>query len=89
MLPYVEYTLEVSGTNILNQSGSKVQLTFKLIETHGIKSQPKLQIISRPTFVIGSEAVFETMLYPICGEPIEDNYNNLQVNNTPACFEYS
>lgn len=80
MLPYVEYTLEMSGTNILNQSGSKSQLKFKLIETHGIKSQPKLQIISRSTFAIGSEAVFETMLYPICGDPVEDNYNNLQVN---------
>jgi len=81
MLSHVEYTLEVSGTNILKQSGSKNQLKFKLIETYGVKSQPKLQIISRPTFAIGSEAIFETVLYPICGEPIEDNYNDLQVNN--------
>jgi len=81
MLPYVEYMLEVSGTNILNKSGSKSQLKFKLIETHGVKLQPKLQIISCPTFAIGSEAIFETVLYPVCGEPIEDNYNNLQVNN--------
>lgn len=79
MLPYVEYTLEVLGTNILNQSGSKSQLRFKLIETHGIKSQPKLQIMSYPIFSIGSEAVFEIILYPICGESVEDNYNNLQV----------
>lgn len=79
MLPYVEYTLEVSGTNILNQSGSKSQLKFKLIETHGIISQPKLQIMARPTFAIGSEAVFETVLYPICGDPLEDSYDDLQV----------
>lgn len=79
MLPYVEYTLEVSGTNILNQSGLKKQLKFKLIETHGIKSRPKVQIVARPTVAIGSEAVFETLLYPICGEPVEDYYNNLQV----------
>jgi hypothetical protein len=79
MLPYVEYTLELSGTNILNQSGLKSQFKFKLIETHGIKSQPKLQIMARPTVAIGSEAIFETVLYPICGEPIEDDYNNLQV----------
>ncbi|XP_060835068.1 uncharacterized protein LOC132918035 [Rhopalosiphum padi] len=78
MLPYVEYTLELSGTNILNQSGLKSQFKFKLIETHGIKSQPKLQIMARPIVAIGSEAIFETVLYPICGEPIEDDYNNLQ-----------
>lgn len=75
MLPHVEYTLEVLGTNVLNQSGPKNQLKFKLIETNGTKSQPKLQIISRPTFSIGSEAVFETVLYPVCKESIEDEYN--------------
>ncbi|XP_022176658.1 uncharacterized protein LOC111038034 isoform X2 [Myzus persicae] len=80
MLPYVEYTLELSGTNILNQSGLKSQFKFKLIETHGIKSKPKLQIMARPIVAIGSEAIFETVLYPICGEPIEDDYNNLQYN---------
>lgn len=79
MLPYVEYILEVSGTNILNQSGSKNQLEFKLIDTHGMKLQPKLQIMARPKFAIGTEAVFETVLYPICGEPLEDQYDNLQV----------
>lgn len=79
MLPYVEYILEISGTNILNQSGSKNQLEFKLIDTHGMKLQPKLQIIARPNFAIGTEAVFETVLYPICGEPLEDQYDNLQV----------
>lgn len=79
MLPYVEYVLEVFGTNILNQSSSKSQFKFKLIETHGIKPQPKLQIIARPLFAIGTEAIFETMLYPVCGEPIEDSYDNLQV----------
>lgn len=79
MLPYVEYNLEISGTNILNQSGPKSKFKFKLIETHGIKSQPKLQIMARPMFPIGSEAVFETLLYPICGDPIEDSHNNLQV----------
>lgn len=79
MLPYVEYTLELLGTNILNQSGLKSQFKFELIETHGIKSQPKLEIMARPTVAIGSEAIFETVLYPICGEPIEDDYNNLQV----------
>jgi len=79
MLPYVEYTLELSGTNILNQSGLKGQFKFKLIETHGIKSKPKLKIMALPIIAIGSEAIFETMLYPICEEPIEDDYNNLQV----------
>lgn len=79
MLPYVEYSLDVSGTNILNQSGPKSHLMFKLIETNGVKSQPKLQIIASPTSAIGSEAVFETVLYPICGEPVEDSYDNLQV----------
>lgn len=79
MLPYVEYTFEVTGINILNQSGSKSHLMFKLIETNGVKSQPKLQIMASPTSAIGSEAVFEAVLYPICGEPVEDNYNNLQV----------
>lgn len=79
MLPHVEYILEVLGTNILNQSNSKSQFKFKLIETHGIKSQPKLQIIARPIFAIGTEAIFETMLYPICGEPVENSYDNLQV----------
>ncbi|KAL4120652.1 hypothetical protein QTP88_013303 [Uroleucon formosanum] len=78
MLPYVEYILELSGTNILNQSGLKGQFKFKLIETHGIKSKPKLKIMSLPIIAIGSEAIFETMIYPICGEPIEDDYNNLQ-----------
>lgn len=81
MIPYIEYTLEVMGTNILNQSGSKSQLKFKLIETNGIKPQPKLQIMALPIFTIGSEAVFETILYPICGEPIEEYHNNLQVSN--------
>ncbi|VVC24570.1 PKD/REJ-like domain [Cinara cedri] len=78
MLPYVEYILEVTGTNILNQSGLKKQLKFKLIETHGIKSRPKIQIVARPIVSIGSEAVFETIIYPTCGEPVEDYYNNLQ-----------
>ncbi|KAL5243643.1 hypothetical protein ACI65C_011053 [Semiaphis heraclei] len=78
MLPYVEYTLELSGTNILNQSGLRSQFKFKLIETHGIKSKPKFQIMARPVIAIGSEAIFETVIYPICGEPIEDDYNNLQ-----------
>jgi len=82
MLPYVEYTLELSGTNILNQSGLKGQFKFKLIETHGIKPKPKLKIMALPIIAIGSEAIFETMIYPICGEPIEDVYNNLQVK----CF---
>lgn len=80
MLSYVEYTLEVFGTNILNQSGPKSKLKFKLIETNGMKSPPKLQIIARPTFAIGYEAVFETVLYPICSETNDDNFNNLQVN---------
>ncbi|XP_029343154.1 uncharacterized protein LOC100569014 isoform X2 [Acyrthosiphon pisum] len=78
MLPYVEYTLELSGTNILNQSGLKSQFKFKLIEIHGIKSKPKLKIMALPIIAIGSEAIFETMLYPVCGDPIEDDYNNLQ-----------
>jgi len=82
MLPNVDYTLELSGTNILNQSGLKSQFKFKLIETHGIKSKPKLKIMARPIIAIGSEAIFETVLYPICGEPVEDDYNNLQVKYT-------
>lgn len=81
MIPYVEYNLEVIGTNIINQSGSKSQLKFKLIDTRGIKSQPKLQIIARPVFTIGSEAVFETILYPSCSKPADDQYNNLQVSD--------
>jgi len=79
MLPHVEYTLELSGTNILNQSGSKSQLEFMLIDTHGMKSHPKLQIMARLKFAIGTEAIFETLLYPVCGEPLEEHYNNLQV----------
>jgi len=82
MLSHVEYTLDVVGTNILNQSGSKSQFEFKLIETNGIKSSPKLQIMALPIFAVGSEAVFETVLYPICGEPIEDYYDDLQVKHS-------
>lgn len=81
MLPYVEYILEVSGTNILNQTGSRSQLEFKSIDTHGMRSPPKLQIMARPSFAIGTEAVFETTLYPTCGEPADDFYDDLQVIN--------
>lgn len=88
MLPYVEYTLDVSGTNILNQSGTKSQLKFKSIDTHGVISQPKLQIMARPTFAIGTEAVFETALYPVCGDPLENNYENLQVRKCVECMKY-
>lgn len=85
MIPHVEYTLEVLGTNTLNQSGLKSQLKFKLIDTHGIKLQPKLQIMARPMFTIGSEAVFETILYPTCSKPEEDHYSDLYVSDT-QCY---
>ncbi|XP_050434452.1 uncharacterized protein LOC126841823 isoform X2 [Adelges cooleyi] len=78
MLPNVMYTLEITGTNILYQSGSKTQLQFKLAETQNFKAELNLQIITRPSYATGTEAVFETMLYLTCDELDNNLYNNLQ-----------
>ncbi|XP_050543471.1 uncharacterized protein LOC126906741 [Daktulosphaira vitifoliae] len=72
MLPNVLYTLEMTGTNILNQNGLKTQLKFKLVDYQNNNAKIDFKIISRPLFPIGTEAIFETVIYPECSKL----YNN-------------